>query len=93
MILQIYTLPVAVELEVDFVAAAGALANSLRQCAGCLAAQIAKSSECEYLFIEHWQDDASRKAAGGSIDPKLFAALQNATAGKPEAISAEIIDC
>jgi quinol monooxygenase YgiN len=91
MLMRVYRMNARAGSEDAFEAAAAALAAAVGACTGSDGVHVARVAGGGYLFIERWQDEAARTAAGAVVDKALFGALFATIEGKPETIDATVL--
>lgn len=92
-IARIYTLNPGAGQETALEDAMVALADALSKAEGNLATQILRSGKepVHYRFVEHWVDDAARKAGGASVDKAIMGQLMAALGEPPKTEDYEIL--
>jgi quinol monooxygenase YgiN len=87
-VLRHYSLQAAEGRETELGEALAALAAQVRACAGCEKVETAVDARNlgHFIFIETWQDAASRDAAGAKLGKEAFAPVFAALGEKPAAL-------
>lgn len=84
-IVHSYDLTAAGGKEESLEAALRALGEAVKSIAGSQGTMVLRDSKepTRFLFLEFWQDEASRKAAGSQLPKDVMGQLMAAVAGNP----------